>query len=117
MSLGDIAGLIAALAFVALVAVLAVPLVKLGGVLDQARTSVRELTEHTVPVVDEAARTIAETNTQLAKVDAVTTSAGEAVQNVSALTTLVAATVGGPLVKISAFSYAVRQLLGGARRG
>ena len=41
MSVGDIAGLIAALAFVALVGALAVPLVKLGRVLDEARVSVK----------------------------------------------------------------------------
>lgn len=115
MSVGDVAGLLAALAFVALVAVLAVPLVKLGAVLDETRQAVKELTDHTVPVVDEAVRTIAETNAQLAKVDAVTTSAGEAAQNVSALTTLVSASVGGPLIKISAFTYAVRRLLGGRK--
>ncbi|MDD9205249.1 DUF948 domain-containing protein [Georgenia sp. 10Sc9-8] len=115
MSLGDIAGLVAALAFVALVAFLAVPLVKLGRVLDEARDSVRELTDHTVPVVDETARTIAATNGQLGKVDTITTSASETAENISALTTLVSATVGGPLIRLSAFSYAVRRVLRGER--
>ncbi|MFH5823247.1 DUF948 domain-containing protein [Georgenia sp. AZ-5] len=115
MSLGDIAGLIAALAFVALVALLAVPLLKLGKVLDEARGSLRELTEHTVPSLDEAARTIRATNGQLEKVDTITTSAARASEDVSALTTLVSATVGGPLIKLSAFSYAVRSVLSGKR--
>ncbi|MEE6272202.1 DUF948 domain-containing protein [Georgenia wangjunii] len=115
MPVGDIAGIIAALAFVALVALLAVPLIKLGRVLDEARTSVRELTAHTLPVVDEAAATIASSNAQIAKVDAVTTAAAEVSQNVSAVTTLVSATIGAPLIKVASFSYAVRRLLSPGR--
>ena len=50
MSFADVVGLIAALAFVALVGFMAVPLVKLGRVLDAATESVKEITEHTIPV-------------------------------------------------------------------
>jgi uncharacterized protein YoxC len=117
MSVGDIAGIIAAVAFVALVALLAVPLLKLGRVLDAATESVRTLTEHTVPVVDEAAATISAGNAQLVKVDAVTTSAAEVSQNISAVTTLVSATVGAPLIKLASFSYAMRRLLERGERG
>ncbi|MCL3862858.1 DUF948 domain-containing protein [Actinotalea sp. K2] len=113
MSLGDVAGLIAAIAFVALVGFLALPLIKLGRVFDETRLSVKEITDHTVPVLDETAATVATTNAQLVKVDTITTSAAEVSQNVSALTALVAATVGGPLIKVAAFSYGVRQALGG----
>ncbi|NMR20150.1 DUF948 domain-containing protein [Cellulomonas fimi] len=113
MSVGDIAGLIAAIAFVLLVGVLAVPLVKLGRVLDEARTSVKELTDHSVPILDEAAATVASTNAQLANVDTVTTAAAHMSENLSALTSLFAATVGGPMVKVAAFSYAVRRAFGG----
>jgi uncharacterized protein YoxC len=113
MSAGDIAGLIAAIAFVLLVGVLAVPLVKLGRVLDEARTSVQQLTAHSVPILDEAAAAVASTNAQLVKVDAVTTAAAQVSENVAALTSLFAATVGGPMVKVAAFSYAVRRGVGG----
>lgn len=113
MSVGDIAGLIAAIAFVLLVGVLAVPLLKLGRVLDEARTSVKELTEHSVPILDEAASTVASANVQLTKVDTITTAAAQVSENVSALTSLFAATVGGPMVKVAAFSYAVRRAFGG----
>ena len=41
MSAGEIAGLIAAVAFVLLVVLLAVPLLKLGKVLDETRSTVR----------------------------------------------------------------------------
>jgi len=110
MNIGDVAGLIAAIAFVLLVAALAVPLVKLGRVLDTTRVSLQQVTEHTLPVIDEAATTIASTNGQLVKVDTATTAAAEAAQNVSALTSLVSATVGRPLIKVAAFSLAVRGL-------
>ena len=113
MSVGDIAGLIAAIAFVLLVGVLAVPLIKLGRVLDEARLSVKELTDHSVPILDETAATVASTNVQLTRVDTITTAAVSVSENVSALTSLFAATVGGPMVKVAAFSYAVRRAFGG----
>ena len=116
MSLGDVAGLIGALAFVALVALLAVPLLRLGGVLDETRESVRQLTEHTVPVLDETAVTVASANAQLARVDTITSSVADVTQNVSALTSLFAATVGSPLIKVAAFSYGARRALAGIFR-
>lgn len=116
MSVGDIAGLIAAIAFVLLVGFLAVPLVKLGRVLDETRLSLSQVTEHTLPVIDEAAVTISSANGQLSKVDTVTTAAAEVSTNVSALTSLVSATVGAPLIKIAAFSLAVRGLFGKAEK-
>jgi uncharacterized protein YoxC len=109
--LGDIAGLIAAIAFVLLVGALALPLVKLGKVLDETRLSVRELTEHTVPILDEATTTVSQTNVQLERVDAITSSAATVTQNVSALSSLFAATVGGPMIKVAAFSYGVRRAI------
>src|SRR5690625_122044 len=112
MSVGDIAGLIAAVAFVALVGFLAVPILKLGGVLDEARSSVRNITTQTLPVIDETAEAIRSTNTQLSKVDTVTTAAAEVSSNVSALTSLIAATGGAPVVKIAAFSMTVRSMFG-----
>lgn len=111
--LADIAGLLAALAFIGLVAFLAVPLVKLGRVLDATTQAVKDVAEHTLPVIDETAATIAATNAQLAKVDTVTTAAAEITQNASALTALVAATVGRPLIRVAAFSYGVRTALAG----
>lgn len=117
MSVSDVAGLIAAIAFVLLVGLCAVPLLKLGRVLDEARVSVKELTDHTVPVLDETATLVASSNAQLENIDTVTTAVAQVSENVSALTGLFAATVGGPLVKVAAFSYAVRRSLGGLLAG
>lgn len=116
VSLGDIAGLVAAVAFIVLVITIAVPLLKLGAVLDETRSTVAQFTSHTLPVIDEAAETVRGANAQLAKVDTVTTSAAEIGTNVSALTTLVSATVARPLIKVAAFSYAVRSVVD-RRRG
>ena len=108
MTVGSVAGLIAALAFVALVVILAVPVFRLGGVLKKTANSIEQITEHTIPILDHAAATIEGTNSQLAKVDTITTAAAEVSQNVSALTALFSATVGGPLIRLAAFTYGVR---------
>ncbi len=117
VSIGDVAGLIAAIAFVALVGFLARPLLRLADVLDEAGASVREITEHALPVLDETARVVASSATQVEKVDSVTTAAAQVGENVSALTSLVTATVGAPLLKVAAFSYGVRRALAGLRGG
>lgn len=119
MSGGDVAGLIAAAVFAVLVGVLAVPLVKLGRVLDETRDAIRELSTGVAPILNEATVTIAETNKQLARVDTITSGVAEAIGNISALIALFAATVGGPLIKLAGFSAAVRagiRSAGGARR-
>lgn len=113
MSLGDVAGLIAAVAFVALVGLCALPIVKLGKVFDETRTSIKELTDHSLPLLDETATALASANTQLERIDTVTESAARVSENVSALTSLFAATVGGPMIKVAAFAYGARTALGG----
>lgn len=113
MSGGDIAGLIAAIVFAILVALLAIPVVKLGRVFDEVRRSVRSLSEGTTPLIDEVTDTVSTTNSQLKKVDGITSNVSDASANVSALSSLVAATVGSPLIKIAAFSHGVRSALSG----
>ena len=112
MSGGDIAGLIAAGVFAVLVGLLAIPLVKLGRVFDEASTAIRDLGRNVTPLLDEATTTISETNKQLARVDTITKGVAEATGNVSSLIALTAATVGGPLIKIAGFSAAVKVALG-----
>jgi uncharacterized protein YoxC len=111
MSGGDIAGLIAAGVFAVLVALLAIPLVKLGRVFDQTTDSIKEVGDGITPMLEEATETLRETNKQLARVDAITRNVQDATGNVSALVALFAATVGGPLIKLAGFSAAVRAAL------
>ncbi|WP_374010403.1 DUF948 domain-containing protein [Leifsonia sp. LS-T14] len=108
MSGGDIAGLIAAVVFAVLVGFIALPLVKLGGVLDQTRTAIKEASDGITPILDETATTLQETNKQLARVDVITKNVADVTGNVSSLVALFAATVGGPLIKLAGFSAAAR---------
>ncbi|MDJ0313362.1 DUF948 domain-containing protein [Arthrobacter sp. H35-D1] len=109
MSGGDIAGLIAAGVFAVLVALLAVPIFKLGKVFDEIRVTIRQVGDGTTPLIDEVTATVATTNTQLGKVDGISNNVSDATANISALSALVAATIGSPLIKVAAFSYGVRQ--------
>jgi uncharacterized protein YoxC len=115
MTVGNLAGLIAAVAFVLLVGALAYPLFKLGKVLDEARITVRGLSEGALPLLSEVTTTVASTNQQLGKVDTITNNVAQVSTNVSALTALFAATLGSPVVKVAAFTYGVRQAMGGRR--
>jgi hypothetical protein len=117
MSVGDVAGLIAAIAFVLLVGLLAIPLLKLGKVLDEARRLVGTVTDETVPLIHEVTTTVGLTNHQLERVDAITSNVQQVTTNVSALSSLFAATLGGPVVKVAAFSYGVRRALSERRHG
>lgn len=109
MSAGQIAGLIAAGAFVVLVVLLAVALSKLGRTLDEATVAIRKAHEGSVPLLDNAQVTLQQVNTQLERVDGITTNARTVSANVSVLTSLFTATLGGPLVRAAAFSYGLNR--------
>lgn len=113
MSVGDIAALMFAIGFLILVGFLGIPLIKLGRVLDETRLTVRGLSDGTTPLLSEVTTTVASTNQQLAKVDTITTNAAQVSTNVTALTSLFAATLGSPVVKVAAFSYGVRRAMSG----
>lgn len=116
MSGGEIAGLIAAGAFVVLVLVLAVPILKLGRTVDEATRLVSTLNERTGPMISNLDVTVQGVNGQIEQVDAITTNAKAVSTNVAALTSLFAATLGTPVVKVAAFTYGVRQAAAGRRR-
>lgn len=117
MSVGDIAGLIAAIAFVLLVGLLAIPLLKVGKLLDEARRLVRNVTDETVPLINGVTETVGHTNDQLERVDAITSNVQQMTTNISALTSLFAATLGSPVVKVAAFTYGVRRAMSERRHG
>jgi uncharacterized protein YoxC len=113
MSGGDIAGVGAAFLFVAIGLGSAYVLIKLGKLIDDSRTAVQGLTDGTLPLLSEVTTTVASTNEQLVKVDSITSNVAQVSTNVSALTSLFAATLGSPVVKVAAFSYGVRQAVSG----
>ncbi|AZN31019.1 DUF948 domain-containing protein [Flaviflexus salsibiostraticola] len=110
MTLGGIAALIAALAFVALVIFLIRPLAKLGKTFDELTVSVEKLTDETIPALTNAAETVALTNIQLERLDTITSAAARTAEDVSATTTIVTSTIAAPFL-------AVRRFVGRARRG
>ncbi|HET7661313.1 MAG TPA: DUF948 domain-containing protein [Oryzihumus sp.] len=117
MSLGDVAGLIAALAFAYAVIRLGSVIGKAGKVLDEARIGVRGVSEQTVPLLSQVTDTVASTNEQIVRVDTITANVAAMSTNVNALTSLFAATLGSPVVKVAAFSYGVRSAMKGNAQG
>jgi len=117
MSGADIAGLIAAGVFLVLVALLAVPIIKLGKVFDELRRAVREVTDNTTPILGEVSTTVATSHQQLERLDAITSNVQDATANLTAVSSLTAAVVGKPLIKIASFSAGVRSAMGAMRPG
>lgn len=72
------------------------------------RTSIRSVSDGATPLMDEVTATVTTTNEQLKKVDGIANNVSDASANISALSSLMAATVGSPLIKVAAFSYGVR---------
>ena len=86
VSLGDIAGMIAALAFAFLVFRLGSVIGKAGKILDETRVSLRTTTENVQPTLLKLTDTVSLTNEQLARVDGITTNVSAMTTNASALT-------------------------------
>lgn len=124
VSLGAIAGMIAALALLVLVGLLAVPLLKLGRVLEELRLAVRDVGHNSVPILQELRGTVTATNDELSKLSIVTEDAAKVSshatvvsENAAQMSTLFAATLGGPLVKTAAFTYGLRSAIKGRQSG
>jgi uncharacterized protein YoxC len=109
---GGYAVLALAFGWVVLVGFLGYVLVKLGGVLQSASQLVDGVTEKTVPLLGEVTTSVVHVNMELERVDAITENVQNVTSNVAGLTTLFAATLGSPIVKVAAFSYGVRRAAG-----
>jgi uncharacterized protein YoxC len=123
MSGGEIAALIAAGAFLMLVVVLAVPLLRLRHTVDAATQALQQVNERTGPMLDNVNLTVDNVNTalgqfqtsldgvnvQLARVDVMTQHVTSATANVANLVTVVTQAAANPLVKAAAFTYGVRK--------
>ena len=116
MSGREIAGLIAAGGFVLLVLFIAVPLIKLGRVLDETRNSIRDLNESVAPLLSELTETVSATNKQLARVDVITENVAEVTSNISSLVAVFSSAVGSPLVKLAGFTQSLRNNLLGKKK-
>ena len=123
MDAGEIAGLIAAGAFLMLVLVLAVPILKLGKTVDAATRAINDVNDRTGPLLvnanvalENANATLADVkicldgvNAQLTKVDTMTSHAQNITANVANLVTVVSAAAANPLIKVASFGYGLRK--------
>jgi hypothetical protein len=115
MSAGEIAALIAAGGFVLLVLLLAIPLLKLGRTLDEATLAIRKTHDGVAPLLDDAQGTLGHVNLQLVQVEEIAKNGNAMTTNAAALTSVVASTLGSPLIKVAAFSYGVRRTVNDRR--
>ena len=123
MDAGDVAALIAAGAFLMLVLVIAVPVLRLARTVDAATQVIVDLNKRTEPLLGNVNATVENVNTalgqmqvsldgvnaQLARLDTMTAHAQTVTANVANLTTVVSAAAANPLVKVAAFTYGVRK--------
>lgn len=117
ISVGDLALVVLALAVAYLVFRVGALVDRAGEILEETRVGVKGLADGSVPLLGEVTATVSTTNEQLARVDTVTTNIASMSANASALTSLFAATLGGPLVRVAAFSYGVRTAVAARRAG
>jgi uncharacterized protein YoxC len=112
LSGGEVAGLIVAVFWAVLVCFLGYVLVKLGKVVGEAAKLVAGVTDQTMPLLGEVTTSVAHVNAELTRVDTITANVEEISGNARALSSLFAATLGSPVIKVAAFSYGVRRSFG-----
>lgn len=100
-----------------LVSFLAVALARLAQTLRATTRLVAEVTDQAVPLLADASTAVRSAQTQIARVDSIASDVQEVTSNASALSTTVASTFGGPLVKVAAFGYGVRRAVSGRKDG
>ena len=130
MTGGEIAALIAAAAFLLLVGVLSVPILRLRHTVDAATRAVNEMVDRTTLLITKLDVTVSEVNTtlgqvqqsldgvnaQLARVDTITSHAQHVSGTVANLATVISAASASPLVKVAAFGYGLRKAVMARRR-
>ncbi|MEU6218024.1 DUF948 domain-containing protein [Streptomyces sp. NPDC047022] len=112
---GEVAGILVAVFWAILVSFLALALVRLAQTLKATTKLVAEVTDQAVPLLADASTAVRSAQTQIDRVDAIASDVQEVTSNASALSTTVASTFGGPLVKVAAFGYGVRRAIAGRR--
>ena len=108
MGVGEIAGLIAAIAFAVLAGFMIYPLIRLGKMIDQISQTVRESGEHANPALDEGVTTVKQVNKSLEDVNKISAAASTTANNVGALTDLYGSFLGKPIIKIASTFYALK---------
>jgi uncharacterized protein YoxC len=107
---GQVAALIAAVFFALLMLALCFLVLKLAKTVEETQRLVAGITDKTVPLLGEVTTSVTHVNEELVRVDAITANVQSISGNVSALTSLFAATLGSPIIKVAAFTYGVRSV-------
>ena len=111
MSGWEIAALVIAGAFAVMLLTLTFTvIVRLRNTVDELTRLVQGITDKTVPLLGEVTTSVTQVNKELVRVDAITANVQSMSGNVSALTSLFAATLGSPIIKVAAFTYGVRSV-------
>jgi uncharacterized protein YoxC len=127
---GEVAALIAAGAFVMLVLILAVPILRLRHTVDAATRAINEVTDRTSPLLGDVDATIKGVNEalgqvhttldgvnlQLERLDSITGHAQTVTANVANLSTVVTSAASSPLVRAASLTYGVRKALANRRK-
>jgi uncharacterized protein YoxC len=100
---GQAAALIAALAFVALVAFFAVVLAKVAGILTEVQLALNDVRKETMPLLKEVRTTVVTLNVEMDRVDGIMASAESAAASVSNVAKLVTSATANPIIKGIAF--------------
>ena len=103
MTWGQAAALIAALAFVALVAFLAMVLAKIGAILSEVQMTLNDIRKETMPLLKEVRTTVVTLNVEMDRVDGIMASAESAAASVSNVAKLVTSATANPIIKGMAF--------------
>lgn len=102
MSGGEIAGIIAASAFLVIALAVAVPLVKLGKVMDESSAAVHQLTQEIVPLLSETRETVKTGNDIVTGVERIVATTNKMVDTVSGAVESVATLASSSKAKTSA---------------
>jgi uncharacterized protein YoxC len=112
MNGSEIAALVAAGGFVLLVLFMAVPILKLGKLLEASSKTISQLGDDLTPLMAEVTKTVVETNKQLVKIDAITNDVSQVTTNISSLVAVFTSSLGSPLAKLAGFGEVIRRFLG-----
>ena len=108
MGVGEIAGLIAAIAFAILAGFMIYPLIRLGKQFDQIAETVKDTGDHAIPALDESVTTVQQVNKSLEDVNKISAAASTTANNVGALTDLYGSFLGKPVIKVASAVYALK---------
>lgn len=125
MTVGEIAGLIAAVAFVLLVGMCAIPLFKLGRLLDELTGAVRNANDNTMPILAEIQGAVEVANSELVRLGGLTTEvekvtadvarasghASTVVENAATFSKIWLAAFGRPLIMLVSSFHGFRAAL------